>query len=351
LAGPIAFAAGCKQEVPPPAPPAPVEVVSVAQRDQPIYEEWIGTTDGFVNAEIRAQVTGYLLRQDYTDGAPVQKGDLLFEIDPRPFQATYDQVKANFDKAELDLKRETELYATQAAARQDYDNAVEARLAAKAALEEAELNLGFTRVTSPIEGIAGIALTQIGNLVGPGTGALTTVSTVDPIKVYFSINEQTYLNFKRQYPSREVLRENLPLELILTDGSVYPRKGRVYAADRQIDPNTGTLRIAAEFPNPDRLLRPGQYGKVRAVVRTLKAALLVPQRAVSELQGGYQIATVDGFNRAHIQTVRVGDRVGSLWIVESGLKPGDRVVAEGVQKVKEGAEVDPRPFAAGAAEK
>ena len=344
IAAPFALAAGCKQEAPPPPPPPEVEVVDVAQRDQPIVAEWIGTTDGFVNADIRAQVAGYLLRQDYTDGASVKKGDLLFEIDPRPFQATYRQIKANFDKAVLDLQRETELYRTQAAARQDYDNAVQAHQAAKAALEEAALNLDFTRIVSPIDGIAGIALAQIGNLVGPGTASLTTVSTVDPIKVYFSIDEQTYLYFKRLYPSREVLRQNLSLELVLSDGSVYPQKGRVYAADREVDPNTGTLRIAAEFPNPGNFLRPGQYGRVRAVVRTVKGALLVPQRAVSELQGAYQVATVDRNNRAHLRTVKVGDRVGSWWVIEDGLRPDDRVVAEGIQKVKEGLEVNPRPF-------
>ena len=299
-----------------------------------------------MNAEIRAEVSGYLLRQVYTDGAPVRKGDLLFEIDPRPFQAAYNQVKANFDKATLDLKREAELIAKDAVSRQEYDNAVQAQLADKAALEQAELNLDFTRITSPIDGIAGIATAQIGDLVGPGSGVLATVSTVDPIKVYFPISERTYLEFKKEGPGQPRFPEDIELELVLTDGSVYPRKGRIYAADRAIDAGTGTLRVAGVFPNPGYVLRPGQYARVRAVVRVEKAALLVPQRAVAELQGGYQVATIDGENRVHLRNVRVGNRDGSSWIIEEGLNPGDTVIAEGIQKVREGLVVNPHPFQA-----
>ena len=339
----FAILAGCKQ----PAPPPPdVDVVAVVQKDEPIQAEWIGTLDGFVNAEIRAQVPGYLLKQAYTEGAVVKKGDLLFQIDSRPFQAAYDQVKANFDKAGLDFKREAELIKKEAISQEDYDNAVQAQLGDKAALEQAQLNLEFTRITSPIDGIAGIATAQIGDLVGPGTGVLTTVSTVDPIKVYFPISEEAYLDFKKPRPGQPDFPTGIALELVLTDGSVYPLKGKIYATDRQIDPGTGTLRIAGVFPNPDNLLRPGQYAQVRAVVRVEQGALMVPQRAVNELQGAYQVATVDGENHAHLRTVKVGDRDGSLWIIEDGLKPGDQVIAEGIQKVREGMLVNPHPFAA-----
>lgn len=342
---PIAWLAGCDQtpaqNAPP--PPASVEVTGVIQRDVPISEEWVGTLDGLVNADIRAQVSGYLLRQDYADGAVVRKGDLLFEIDPRTFQAAYDQLKANFDKAELDLKRAAELVEKQAVSREDYDNAVQADLAAKAALESAQLNLDFTRIVSPIDGIAGIASTQIGDLVGPGSGALTTVSTVDPIKAYFPVSEQSYLGFKKEHPGKPGMLSSVDLGLVLADGSVYPLRGKLFAVDRQIDPGTGTLRVAAVFPNPALLLRPGQYVRVRAVVRILHGALLVPQRAVSELQGGYQVAVVDDEDRAHIRNVQVGDRVGSLWVVAQGLHASDRVVTEGVQKVKDGAVVSPLP--------
>ena len=342
----VALFAGCQPPPPPAAAPPPdVVVTGVIQRDEPIVMEWVGTLDGFVNADIRAQVVGYIGRQAYTDGAPVRKGDLLFEIDPRPFQATYDQVKANFDKTELDLKRQSELLETQAAARQDYDNARQAQLAAKAALVQAQLNLQFTSVTSPIDGIAGIAAAQIGDLAGPSAGILTTVSTVDPIKVYFSITEGTYLDFKKEHPDEPKYPEGLELQLILSDGSVYPLKGKFYAADRGIDANTGTLRVAGVFPNPHYLLRPGQYAKVRAVVRTIRGALLVPQISVSELQGAYQVATVDGGNKAHLRTVAMGDRAGSLWVVARGIQPGDRVITEGFQKVKEGTVVNPRPAA------
>jgi membrane fusion protein (multidrug efflux system) len=344
VVAPLALLPGCGQAPAQDAPAPPsVEVASVVQRDVPISEEWVGTLDGLVNAQIRAQVSGYLLRQAYPDGAAVKKGDLLFDIDPRTFQAAYDQLKANFDKAEIDLKRASELIAKQVVSREEYDNAVQADLAAKAALESAQLNLDFTRIVSPIDGIAGIAAAQIGDLVGPGSGPLATVSTVDPIKAYFSVSEQSYLNFTREHPGRPGMLADVPLDLLLTDGSVYPARGRLFAVDRGIDPGTGTIRVAAVFPNPLGLLRPGQYVRVRAVVRVARAALLVPQRAVSELQGGYQVAVVDGNNHAHIRSVQVGDRVGSLWAIVHGLQASDRVVTEGVQKVKEGTLVNPMP--------
>jgi len=340
-----ALLSGCAPATQTVAAPPDVEVTAVVQRDVPIREEWVGTLDGLVNAQIRAQVPGYLLRQAYADGGVVRKGDLLFEIDARPFQAAFDQLKANFDKAELDLKRESELVAKQVVSREEYDNAVQADLAAKASLESAQLNLDFTRIVSPIDGIAGIAAAQIGDLVGPGTGALTTVSTVDPIKVYFSVSEQSYLAFKRDHPGGAGVLDKVDLELVLFDGSEYPLHGKLYAVDREIDPGTGTLRVAGVFPNPMHALRPGEYARVRAVVRVARGALLVPQRSVSELQGGYQVAAVDGENRAHIVNVKVGDRVGGLWVITDGLKPDDRVVVEGVQKVKEGTLVNPLPSA------
>lgn len=336
---------GCAPQTQTAATVPDVVVTGVVQRDVPITEEWVGTLDGLVNAQIRAQVPGYLLRQAYADGSVVKKGDLLFEIDSRPFQAAYDQLKANFDKAELDLKRATELVAKQVVSREDYDNAVQADLGAKAALESAQLNLDFTRILSPIDGIAGIASAQIGDLVGPGSGALTTVSTVDPIKVYFSVSEQSYLAFKREHPGGPGVLDNVDLTLVLFDGSEYPLHGKLFAVDRGIDPGTGTLRVAGVFPNPQHLLRPGEYARVNAVVRVARGALLVPQRAVSELQGSYQVATVDADNHAHIVNVKVGARAGALWIVEGGLKPSDRVVEEGVQKVKEGTLVNPLPSA------
>ena len=340
----LALAACQPKAPPPPAAPPDVQVMTVLQRDEPVTQEWIGTLDGFVNAEIRAQVTGYLLRQDYTDGKPVKKGDLLFEIDDRPFQAAYHQIQANFKKSELDLKRQSELIQTQAVAQQDYDNAVQANLADKAALEEAQMNLTFSKITSPVDGIAGIATGQLGDLVGPATGVLTTVSQVDPIKAYFPVSEQTYLQFFRRKAGQAPDLAKIEWELVLADGSIYPQRGAFFAADRAISADTGTLRMVATFPNPDLLLRPGQYARVRAVVRTDKGSLLIPQRAVNELQGAYQVAVVDGSNVAHLRPVSVGQRIGSYWVISGGLKPGEVVVADGLQKVKDGAAVSPHPF-------
>lgn len=343
----LALFAGCTAKAPKAASPPPeVEVAHPIQRDEPIYAEWIGTLDGFVNAQVRAEVSGYLMHQDYTEGTPVKAGDMLFEVDPRPFQALVDQAQANADKAEADFKRVSELEKKQVVARQDYDNAVSARASTKAALAQARLNLEFTKIRAPIDGIAGIAAAQIGDLVGPGSGVLTTVSTVDPIKAYFAISERSYLEFKRE-PDAPGKRfpEDMELELILSDGSTYPLKGKFFATDRQIDANTGTLRVAGTFPNPNNLLRPGQYARIRAVVRVEKNAVEIPQRAVTELQGGYQVAIVGADDIAHLRTVNVGERVGTRWIIASGLKPDEQVVVEGLQKVKEGTKVRTKPFA------
>jgi membrane fusion protein (multidrug efflux system) len=357
--------------------PAEVEVVQVQQRDVPIYHEWIGTLDGLTNADVRAQVTGYIMKQAYQEGAFVKKGQLLFEIDPRPFQAALDQAEGQLAQAkallanaqavqrrtQLDVERYGPLAKEQAASQQDLDNAVQNNLAAKATVQTAEaqiksaeasvetarINLDFTRLVAPIDGIAGQAQLQVGALVNLSSGPVTSVSTVDPIKVYFTVSEPQYLDWRRRFPtesSRLEADKNLRLELILADGTVYPQPGTFYFADRQVNVGTGAIRIAGLFSNPGNILRPGGYGKVRAVVRLQKDALVVPQRAVSELQGGYQVAIVGSDNKVSIKTVTVGDRVGSEWVIAEGLKPGDRVIAEGIQKVRPGALVNPKPFGA-----
>src|ERR1700704_3981331 len=355
--------------------PLDVEVVQVEQKEIPIYGEWIGTLDGFTNADVRAQVTGYLLRQGYQEGAFVKKGQLLFEIDPRPFQAALDQAEGQLAQAraalanaqavqrrtQLDVNRYTPLAREQAASQQDLDNAVQNNMAAKAtvatavaktkpaeaAVETAKINLDFTRLIAPIDGIAGQAQLQVGALANPSSGPVTAVSTVDPIKVYFTVSEREYLDWNRRFPTeatREAANKRVRLELILADGSSYGHEGTIYFADRQVNQSTGAIRIAGLFPNPGNILRPGGYGKVRAAVRVQQDALLVPQRAVSELQGGYQVAALDDQNKVSIRTVKVGDRVGAQWIIVDGLKRGERVVAEGVQKVRPGVQVNPKPF-------
>jgi RND family efflux transporter MFP subunit len=354
-----------------------VEVVQVEQKDVPIFGEWIGTLDGLTNADVRAQVTGYIMKQGYQEGAFVKKGQLLFEIDPRPFQAALDQAEGQLAQAkallanakavqgrtQLDVERYTPLAKEQAASQQDLDNAVQNNLAAKAtvataeaqiktgeaAVETAKINLDFTRLVAPIDGIAGQAQLQVGALVNLSSGPVTSVSTVDPIKVYFTVSEPQYLGWRRRFPtesSRLEADKNLRLQLILADGSTYPHEGSFYFADRQVNESTGAIRIAGLFPNPNNILRPGGYGKVRAVIRLQQGALLVPQRAVSELQGGYQVAVVAADDKVSIRTVTVGDRVGTQWIIAEGLNPGERVVAEGVQKVRAGSQVNPKPFAA-----
>ena len=336
-----------------------VEVVQVEQKDVPIYGEWIGTLDGFTNADVRAEVTGYLQRQGYQEGSFVKKGQLLFEIDPRPFQAALDQAEGQLAQAkaalanaqavqgrtELDVNRYAPLAKEQAASQQDLDNAVQNNMAAKAT---ARINLEFTRLVAPIDGIAGQAQLQVGALVNPNSGPVTAVSTVDPIKVYFTVSEREYLDWNRRFPTdatREAANRRVRLELILADGSTYGHEGTIYFADRQVNQGTGAIRIAGLFSNPGNILRPGGYGKVRAAVRIQQDALLVPQRAVSELQGGYQVAAIDSENKVSVRSVKVGERVGTHWIITEGLKRGDRVVAEGVQKVRPGMQVNPMPFA------
>jgi len=335
------------------APPPPnVQVVEVVQRDVPVYHEWIATLDGYVNAQIQPQVSGYLIQQNYREGALVRKNDVLFKIDPRPFQALLDQAKAQLAQAEaqlgktqLDVQRDTPLAKEKAIAQSQLDNDIQANLAAKATvqadqalIEQAQLNLEFTNVRSLIDGVAGIATGQVGNLVGP-QAILTTVSQLDPIKAYFVVSEQQYLAFVQRNPTvaaREKTERQLVLELVLSDGSTYPEKGKFFAADRQVDVQTGAIRLAGLFPNRENILRPGQYGRVRFVSYIRPAALLVPQKAVTELQGLYQIAVVGSDNKVNVRSVKVGERTGSMWIIEEGLQPGERIVVEGVQKVRDG---------------
>jgi membrane fusion protein, multidrug efflux system len=359
----VTFICACQKEKPAEVPPPPVvEVAEIIQRDVPIVNEWVGSADGQVNATIRAQVTGYLIKQEYTEGDLVKKGDVLFEIDPRPFQDALDQVQgtlaqfeAQQENAKANLARVRTLAAQNALSKKDLDDATGAErstsaavVAARAAVEKARLDLAFTSIISPIDGMAGIAKAQIGDLVGPSQGGeLTTVSMINPIKVYYTINEQAYIDFMNRFPSGAAGLEQarkLDIELILSDGSSYPFKGRFTAFDRQIDVRTGTLRVATTFPNPRYLLRPGQFVRVRVLSGTRKGALLIPQRAVIELQGSYQVALVNPENRVEMQPVRLGDRIGALWLIESGLKPGQRVVAEGAGKIKQGLLVTPKPF-------
>ncbi len=367
---------GCGKSEQPQARPPEVEVVQVEQKDVPIWNEWVGTLEGFVNAQIKPQVTGYLVRQTYQEGSFVKKGQLLFEIDPRTFQAALDQAKAqranaegqlalaeaNQVKAQLDVNRYTPLAKEQAVSQQDLDNAVQGNVAAqaqvraakaqidaaRAQVDAAQLNLSFTRIVSLIDGIVGVAQAQIGDLVGP-TSLLTTVSTLDPIKVYFPVSERGYLDYVKENPDaakRAAQESQLALELVLADGSHYPIKGTFSFADRQVDVKTGTLRLQGLFPNPGNILRPGQFARVRAVTKTRRGALLVPQRAVTELQGSYQVAVVGKDNKVEIRPVKVGERIGPQWIVDTGLKPGERVVVQGIQRVKAGMTVNPKPLKA-----
>ena len=380
-------------------PPPDVEVAVVEQKDIPIVREWIGTLDGMVNAAIKAEVTGYLMKQNYAEGSFVHTGQLLFEIDPRPLQAALDQAEgqlaqanaqllqakaglaqaqsqllsaqANQRKAQMDEDKYTPLVKQQAVTQQDMDNAMQTNrsmqaqvaasqaqvetaqaqiaagqagvTAAAAAVETAKVNLGFTKLTSPIDGIAGAATTQVGNLVGPSSNAVTTVSTLDPIKANFTVSEQEYISLTRDSQLRQ-----LQLELILADGSVYPQKGRFSFADRAVNSNTGAIQLTGLFPNSGNKLRPGQYGKVRATIGVQAGALLVPQRSVTDTQGSYLVAVVDPNNTIRFTPVKVGERIGSDWVIEQGLKPGERVVTDGLFKIRPGGVVNPLAHAKGA---
>lgn len=356
-----------------------VEVLRVEPQDVPIVHEWIGTFDGLVNADVRAQVTGYLLKQGYQEGSFVKKGQLLFQIDPRPFQATLDQVEGQLAQAkaqlasaeavqgrtDLDVKRYTPLAKEEAATQQDLDNAVQNNLAAlanvetakaqiatsQAAVETAKINLDFTRLIAPIDGIAGQAQLQVGALVSPATGAVTTVSTLDPIKVYFTVGEPQYLAFRKRFPTEASTRadeKSLRIELVTADGTTYPHVGSFDFADRQVNESTGAIRIAALFPNPNNILRPGGYAKVRVVIDVQHNALVLPQQAISELQGSYQVAVVDSDNKVSIRPVTVGAQLENRSVISEGLNPGEMVIVEGLQKARPGARVNPKPYSADA---
>jgi RND family efflux transporter MFP subunit len=346
----VAF--GCTHGAPPAPPPPAVAVTEVRQEDVPLYTEWVGTTVGFVNAKLMPRVQGHLLKQHYEDGASVKAGDLLFEIDDRPYKAALDQAlgdlaqpRAVLRKNQLDVARYTPLAAHGAVSKQELDNAVQATRAseaqvqaADAAVTNARLNLEWTRVYSPIDGIAGIAPVQIGDLVTPST-TLTTISQIDPVKVTFPITEREYIRFAdviKEHQQAGRAHDEPDVELILADGSTYPRPGRFHVADREVDRQTGTILVQAIFPNPDGLLRPGLYAKVRAATVTARGAILVPQRAVQEIQGVYQVAVVGSEDTVSLRTVKVGQQVNGLWIIEDGLRPGERVVTEGMQNVADG---------------
>jgi membrane fusion protein (multidrug efflux system) len=358
---------GCEKSKPPPSPSPPeVEVITVVPQDVPVHQEWIGSLDGFVNAQIRAQVSGYLMSQNYKEGAFVKKGEVLFQIDPRLFEAELDQAKAQLGmaeaqlgKTELDVRRFTPLAKENAMSQEELDDAIQANLvaragvaAAKSTVERARLNLEFSKLTSPVDGIAGVARAQIGNLVGPASGDLTVVSTLDPIKAYINVSEQYYLDHLAGYLKDGGQKgDDLELELILSNGSVYPHKGKFYFLDRQVENGTGAIQVAALFPNPGNVLRPGQYARVRARTELRKGVVLVPQRAVTELQGSFQVDVVGNDNKVSIRSVRVGEQMGKLWIIEAGLKSGERVIVEGLQKVPADAVVNPRPVAEAATNK
>lgn len=349
--------AGCKHETAPPPGPPGVVVAPVTQRDVPIYKEWVGSTDGSTNAAIRAQVTGYLVKQAYEDGTEVKRGGLLFELDPRPFQAALDQAKATLaqgqaqqGKTELDVKRYTPLAKEKAISQEELDDAIQSNLAAKAqvlatmaVVEQAQLNLGFTKIVAPIDGIVGIAKVGVGDLISPSSGELTTMSTVDPIKVNFFISEHEYLRASKQRDFRgwHESGRGPEIELLLADGSAYAFKGYINAADRQVDPKTGTIQVSGLFSNPKRVLRPGMFVRVRALVEIKDKTLLVLQRAVMELQDKHLVAVVGADNKVSMRPVKVGEQIESEWMITAGLQAGERVIVDGIQKVHQGAMVTP----------
>jgi RND family efflux transporter MFP subunit len=342
--------AGCRGKEQVPVLPD-VEVVAVEQRDVPIYRDWVGTVEAEANATINAQVSGYLLSREYVEGQPVKKGQLLFQIDDRTYKAAYDQAMARVTKTEQDVQRLTPLAKTQAVSQQELDDAIQNNLAAKAAAEQARLNYEFCKVTSPVDGVAGLAQAQIGDLVGPSTGPLTTVTTIDPMRVYFSVSQR----FMTEWMERALAEgrqvgssAGTELELMLSTGSTYPEKGQVKFANNQIDVRTGSVRLVGEFQNSQRLLVAGMFVRVKAQLGVEKNALLVPQRAVTEMQGRYLIAVVGADNKVSIKPVQAGERVGENWVIKGDVKPGDKVVSEGIQKVREGTVVNPIPAGASA---
>ena len=354
---------GCSRKQSKVAPNAPEVLVIVATpKDVPDVRESVATLDGLVNATITPRVSGHIISQDYKEGTAVKKGDPLFQIDPRPFEQALAQAKATLEKAQAtqlkadqDQKRALELFSRKVTSEQERDTALQAAAASKgdteadqAAVKSAELNLEYTKITAPIDGIAGFVTAQVGDLVGPSSGPLTTISQVDPIKAVVTAGEQGFTEFVTRYPDPEKRAErlrNFEFELILGNGAVYPQKGKFYALDRNIDARTGSIRFEVTFPNPGNLLRPGQFGRVRVVYDTKKGALLVPEEAVTELQGSYQVAVVGDDNKASIRPVKVGQRFGGMWEITEGVKPGERVIVQGAQKVQEGTAVTAKLWA------
>jgi len=359
----LLLATGCgEQTATTNLPPPPVEVTPVVQKDVPIIHEWVANVDGFVNAQIQPQVTGYLVRQTYKEGTFVKKDQVLFEIDPQAMLASLEQAqgqlaqaKAKEVEAQQNVDRDRPLAEARAIAQSQLDSDIQALQAAQAVVKAqqaqvqlAQINMGYTKVRSLIDGIAGIANGQIGSLVGPTT-LLTTVSQLDPVKVYFALGENEYLRAAKTI-SKVALGDHMspgdlrPVQLVLSDGTTYAHPGQLYLADRQVDPQTGTIRIAATFPNPERILRPGQFGRIRMQTDVLNNALVIPQAAVNEVQGSYQVAVVGSDNKAEIRPVRVGPRVGMEWVIQDGLKAGEQVIVQGIQKVRPGAAVQPKPY-------
>src|SRR6266550_4028642 len=353
----LSLSLGCSRKAAQVAPNAPeVLVTTVMPQDVPRVLERVATLDGFINANINAQVQGYIVSRDYQEGSVVKKGDLLFRIDPRPFEAALAQAqgtlardKANQVKADADEKRAMDLFNKKVISDQERDTAVAAAGSSRAnveadeaAVKQAELNLGYTKITAPIDGVAGFANNQVGDLVGPSTGPLTTVSQIDPIKAVVSAGEGPFTDFVTRHPDpaeRAEYVKTLQFDLILGNGSVFPQKGKFYALDRSLDPKTGSIRYEVTFPNPGNILRPGQFGKVRFVADMKKGAMVIPQEAVNELQGNFQVAAVDENNKVSIRPVKMGERIGAMWEVTDGLKPGDKVVVQGLQKAREGSTV------------
>lgn len=362
LATGILIASGCsRQEAPQKLPPPEVLITKATTRDVPVYREWVGTLDGSENAEIRARVTGYLIKRDYSEGAFVKKGDLLFEIDPRPFQAALAQAKAQLAQAQAvqlasqaEFDRNKELFSKKVISENEYTNKTQANEAniakvgaCQAQVEEAQLNLAFCHLTSPVDGIAGFAQAQIGDLVGQGSAVLTTVSTLDPMKIIFPVSESDYLAASeriQKISSIPFQQRPESVELTLADGVVFPHKGRLFSIDRQVKESTGTILVTALVANPGNVLRPGFFARARIVASLLENAVVVPQRAVNEVQGSYQLAIIGADGKAEIRPVTVGPRTESDWVITSGLKPGENVVVEGIQKVKSGSPVVTKPW-------
>ena len=346
---------GCSSKNEKPAPPPPgVTVTPAVQKDVPILQEWVGTMSGNVDADIRPKVDGFLLSKLYTEGSYIEKGTPMFQLDKRQAQAAVEQAQGNLERAraglgqaQIDVRRYTPLVAQKAVSQAELDKALSAELAGKAGvdanqavLDNANLNLGWTTVTSPISGIAGVSKVQIGDLMTPVT-IMTTISSVDPIFVDLNVAEQDYLRFVREKTGRAAAQD---LQLILGDGTVYPRRGHALFVNREVDSRTGTIQVRGQFPNPGNVLRPGQYARIRAVTELRKGAVLIPQQAVSELQGVYQVGVISSDNKVTVKTVKLGPQSGEMWVVESGLQAGENVVVDGLQRIKTGMTVAPTPF-------